>query len=30
VSDQLYSVFYKDAVADIAAFVSGSPIRVIG
>jgi len=30
VSDQLYSVFYKDAVADIAAFVSGSPIWVIG
>ena len=30
VSDQLYSVFYKDTVADIAAFVSGSHTRVIG
>ena len=29
VSDQLYSVFYRDAVEDIAAFISGSPIRVI-
>jgi phosphoglycerate dehydrogenase-like enzyme len=30
VSQQLYSVFYGDAVEDIAAFISGSPIRVIG
>jgi phosphoglycerate dehydrogenase-like enzyme len=30
VSRQLYSVFYQDAVEDIAAFISGSPIRVIG
>jgi phosphoglycerate dehydrogenase-like enzyme len=29
VSQQLYSVFYRDAVEDIAAFISGSPIRVI-
>jgi phosphoglycerate dehydrogenase-like enzyme len=29
VSHQLYSVFYRDAVEDIAAFISGSPIRVI-
>jgi phosphoglycerate dehydrogenase-like enzyme len=29
VSQQLYSVFYGDAVEDIAAFISGSPIRVI-
>jgi len=29
VSRQLYSVFYRDAVEDIAAFIAGSPIRVI-
>ncbi len=29
VSQQLYSVFYRDAVEDIAAFIAGSPIRVI-
>lgn len=29
VSEQLYSVFYEDAVEDIAAFISGSPIRVM-
>jgi phosphoglycerate dehydrogenase-like enzyme len=29
VSQQLYSVFYRDAVEDIAAFALGSPIRVI-
>jgi phosphoglycerate dehydrogenase-like enzyme len=29
VSRQLYSVFYQDAVEDIAAFISGSPIRLI-
>jgi phosphoglycerate dehydrogenase-like enzyme len=29
VSQQLYSVFYRDAVEDIAAFIAGSPVRVI-
>ena len=29
VSQQLYTVFYRDAVEDVAAFVAGSPIRVI-
>jgi phosphoglycerate dehydrogenase-like enzyme len=29
VSQQLYSVFYQDAVEDIAAFIAGSPVRVI-
>lgn len=29
VSQQLYSVFYRDAVEDIAAFIAGSPLRVI-
>jgi hypothetical protein len=29
VSQQLYTVFYRDAVDDVAAFVAGSPIRVI-
>jgi phosphoglycerate dehydrogenase-like enzyme len=29
VSKQLYSVFYRDAVEDIAAFIAGSPVRVI-
>jgi len=29
VSQQLYSVFYQDAVEDIAAFIAGSPLRVI-
>jgi phosphoglycerate dehydrogenase-like enzyme len=29
VSRQLYSVFYRDAVEDIAAFIAGSPARVI-
>jgi phosphoglycerate dehydrogenase-like enzyme len=29
VSRQLYTVFYQDAVEDIAAFVAGSPIRVM-
>ena len=29
VSQQLYEVFYQDAVEDIAAFIAGSPIRVI-
>ena len=29
VSQQLYTVFYQDAVEDVAAFVAGSPIRVI-
>jgi phosphoglycerate dehydrogenase-like enzyme len=29
VSRQLYSVFYRDAVEDIAAFIAGSPVRVI-
>jgi phosphoglycerate dehydrogenase-like enzyme len=29
VSQQLYSVFYRDAVEDIAAFIAGSPIRII-
>jgi phosphoglycerate dehydrogenase-like enzyme len=29
VSDQLYTVFYRDAVEDIAAFTAGSPIRVL-
>jgi len=30
VSRQLYSVFYRDAVDDVAAFIAGSPVRVIG
>ena len=29
VTQQLYSVFYRDAVEDIAAFIAGSPVRVI-
>jgi hypothetical protein len=29
VSQQLYSVFYRDAVEDIAAFIAGTPVRVI-
>jgi phosphoglycerate dehydrogenase-like enzyme len=29
VSHQLYTVFYQDAVEDIAAFIAGSPIRVM-
>ena len=29
VSRQLYSVFYQDAVEDIAAFIAGSPVRII-
>jgi phosphoglycerate dehydrogenase-like enzyme len=29
VSQQLYSVFYRDAVEDIVAFIAGSPVRVI-
>lgn len=29
VSRQLYTVFYQDAVEDIAAFVAGSPIRLM-
>jgi phosphoglycerate dehydrogenase-like enzyme len=29
VSHQLYTVFYQDAVEDIAAFIVGSPIRVM-
>jgi phosphoglycerate dehydrogenase-like enzyme len=29
VSQQLYSVFYRDAVEDIAAFIAGAPVRVI-
>jgi phosphoglycerate dehydrogenase-like enzyme len=29
VSQQIYTVFYQDAVEDVAAFVAGSPIRVI-
>jgi phosphoglycerate dehydrogenase-like enzyme len=29
VSQQLYSVFYRDAVEDIAAFTAGKPLRVI-
>jgi len=29
VSQQLYSVFYRDAVEDIAGFIAGSPVRVI-
>jgi len=29
VSQQLYSVFYGDAVEDIAAFIAGAPVRVI-
>ena len=29
VSQQLYLVFYRDAVEDIAAFIAGSPVRVI-
>jgi phosphoglycerate dehydrogenase-like enzyme len=29
VSEELYRVFYEDAVEDIAAFVAGAPIRVI-
>jgi phosphoglycerate dehydrogenase-like enzyme len=29
VSQQLYSVFYRDAVEDISAFIAGSPVRVI-
>jgi len=29
VSHQLYTVFYQDAVQDIAAFIAGSPIRVM-
>jgi phosphoglycerate dehydrogenase-like enzyme len=28
VTRDLYTVFYQDAVADIAAFQAGSPIRV--
>jgi phosphoglycerate dehydrogenase-like enzyme len=30
VSRELYTTFYEDAVADIAAFSAGSPIRVMG
>jgi phosphoglycerate dehydrogenase-like enzyme len=29
VSDRAYNVFYPDAVADIAAFLSGEPVRVL-
>jgi phosphoglycerate dehydrogenase-like enzyme len=29
VSQELYEVFYRDAVEDIAAFMAGSPIRVM-
>jgi phosphoglycerate dehydrogenase-like enzyme len=29
VSQQLYTVFYEDAVENIAAFISGAPIRVM-
>lgn len=29
VTHQLYTVFYQDAVEDIAAFIAGSPIRVM-
>jgi phosphoglycerate dehydrogenase-like enzyme len=29
VSRQLYSLFYRDAVEDIAAFIAGAPIRLI-
>jgi phosphoglycerate dehydrogenase-like enzyme len=29
VTHQLYTVFYRDAVEDIAAFIAGSPIRVM-
>jgi phosphoglycerate dehydrogenase-like enzyme len=29
VSEQLYRVFYQDAVEDISAFISGSPMRVM-
>jgi phosphoglycerate dehydrogenase-like enzyme len=29
VTQQLYTVFYKDAVEDIAAFISGTPLRVM-
>jgi phosphoglycerate dehydrogenase-like enzyme len=29
VCQQLYSVFYRDAVEDIAAFIAGTPVRVI-
>lgn len=29
VTQQLYSVFYRDAVEDIAAFIAGSPVRLI-
>ena len=29
VSQQLYSVFYRDAVEDIAAFIAGSPVRIV-
>ena len=30
VSRELYETFYGDAVADIAAFAAGSPVRVMG
>ena len=30
VSRELYQTFYADAVADIAAFLAGSPVRVMG
>ena len=29
VTDEIYQVFYRDAVEDIAAFVNGSPVRVL-
>jgi len=29
VSEELYRVFYEDAVEDVAAFVAGAPIRII-
>lgn len=30
VADELYRTFYRDAVEDIAQFVAGSPVRVLG
>jgi phosphoglycerate dehydrogenase-like enzyme len=29
VTDETYQVFYREAVEDIAAFVDGSPMRVL-
>jgi phosphoglycerate dehydrogenase-like enzyme len=29
VTDNVYSVFYSDAVEDIAAYLAGEPIRVM-